>query len=455
VITTLRERGAIAITLLIIACIHIALLLKNIPTTYRYDELARAFLHSQTHRIDGPAPALLALKDPRDATANEAWREHDLVLFDGKYYFYWGPAPALLITPIVAICGTVRISDAWIAWAFAQLTLVAIAMTLAVTRRRWFPQSGVVPILFGILAVGLATPFPFLFARPGIYEAAILGGQCFAMLATFHAVRMLSQENRSPWRLFVVGVFAALACASRLNLAPALTLFALALLWDLQRRDGASSWKRLAVRGAIVGVPMLVVALALAAYNDARFGSFRETGIQYMLASRPGRTALSRGQAFSSRYIAANAANFLGAPISFESTPPFAFPTRGIALPRPPRYYRTDIVAGIVTAAPVFLLALIPIVLGAWHGIRAGSTAITFTLLLTATAALILPILMFFYCSIRYLADFTPAMGLLAGVALFQVRSKRAWSLAVGLLLVSCAVGVALAITGYSATAAH
>jgi hypothetical protein len=101
------------------------------------------------------------------------------------------------------------------------------------------------------------------------------------------------------------------------------------------------------------------------------------------------------------------------------------------------------------------LLALVPIGIGLWRGVRSLHALLTAALLLLAAAALVLPVLMFFYCSIRYLADFTPALGLLAGVGTFQLKTSRARSFAIALLFVSCAGGVALAITGYSGTPAR
>ena len=56
-------------------------------------------------RLDLPLPepeGLLSLSDPHDPVANEPFRHageqgvHDLSLYDGRLYMYWGPTPALV-----------------------------------------------------------------------------------------------------------------------------------------------------------------------------------------------------------------------------------------------------------------------------------------------------------------------------------------------------------------------
>src|ERR1700722_18001157 len=64
--------------------------------TNYYAQLTDSFLHGQLSLRTLPPPKLLALPDPYDPVANGPYRLHDAILFDGKYYLYWGPAPALI-----------------------------------------------------------------------------------------------------------------------------------------------------------------------------------------------------------------------------------------------------------------------------------------------------------------------------------------------------------------------
>src|SRR5271170_3296922 len=61
-----------------------------------YARLADGFLHGQLSLPARPDPRLLVLTNPYDPKANAGLRLDDAVLFNGKYYIYWGPVPALL-----------------------------------------------------------------------------------------------------------------------------------------------------------------------------------------------------------------------------------------------------------------------------------------------------------------------------------------------------------------------
>src|SRR3954469_23004379 len=64
------------------------------------DSLADAFRHRRMSLLTEPPPELVALPNPYDAKANRTFREqgaHDLALYRGPYYLYWGPLPALLL----------------------------------------------------------------------------------------------------------------------------------------------------------------------------------------------------------------------------------------------------------------------------------------------------------------------------------------------------------------------
>src|SRR3984893_16414151 len=80
-------------------------------TTNYYDMLADAFLHGQTHLLVEPDPRLLELPDPYDPIANMRYRLHDLSLYQGKYYLYWGPVPGLLLAPVKWVRNAISVND--------------------------------------------------------------------------------------------------------------------------------------------------------------------------------------------------------------------------------------------------------------------------------------------------------------------------------------------------------
>src|SRR5262249_45010424 len=70
-----------------------------------YAPLGEAFLHGQTSLLERPAPELLALPNPYDCEANRPYRLHDRSLYQGRYYLYWGPVPALLAAAVSLVGG--------------------------------------------------------------------------------------------------------------------------------------------------------------------------------------------------------------------------------------------------------------------------------------------------------------------------------------------------------------
>ena len=65
---------------------------------YAYDSLATSFLHGQLSLETRPDPALLALSNPYDPAARQGIPyPQDASLYNGRFYFYFGPFPALFL----------------------------------------------------------------------------------------------------------------------------------------------------------------------------------------------------------------------------------------------------------------------------------------------------------------------------------------------------------------------
>src|SRR5438477_1567619 len=70
--------------------------LEPAPVSY-HSQLADAFLHGQLSLRAEPKRELLALPDPYDPALNPPYPLHDASLYRGKYYLYFGAAPALVL----------------------------------------------------------------------------------------------------------------------------------------------------------------------------------------------------------------------------------------------------------------------------------------------------------------------------------------------------------------------
>lgn len=64
-----------------------------------YDLLARGFASGHLYVPIDPSPELLRMPNPWDPAIDEKYKMHDMALFQGHYYLYFGAAPALLFLP--------------------------------------------------------------------------------------------------------------------------------------------------------------------------------------------------------------------------------------------------------------------------------------------------------------------------------------------------------------------
>ena len=154
-----------------------------------YNRLSRSLLRGEVSLSPGPAAAHLALTDPYDPVANHPFRQregvHDAVLFGGKFYLYWGPVPALLLTAVKGATGVRLVGDHYLVFAFAAGTML---FTTLLVRRLWgrfFPDQPAWTLFLGVTVAGLAAPLAYLMGRAAVYEAAILGGQFFLLAGLY------------------------------------------------------------------------------------------------------------------------------------------------------------------------------------------------------------------------------------------------------------------------------
>lgn len=435
-------------------------------TSDYFRQLGQAFRHGQLALLQKPDPRLAALPDPYDfAQRSGIAYPWDVSYFQGSFYLYWGPTPAL-------VAAVFPLDDAQLACGFVGGTfLLSCGLILALWRRhfRTVPWGLVLP---GLLLAGLANPLPWLLSRPGVYETAIAAGQFFLLagfLANFYA---LDRPRPSYWAIFAAGLFWALAAAARITLAPAVAFLSALTLYRLWRSSRSHAWPAM----LLFGLPLFLGAGGLGLYNLARFGSILEFGHRYQLTGINLHADYSF--VFSASYILPNLCNYLGRPYRFLSVFPYIKPAwasaRCLVFPAPATYY-TEQVSGLLFSLPLGLLAGLPImrlVLSAARGktaplhtarppqnLPAGWETLALAGAFLLEFCLLLP---FYASSMRYLADAVPCLVLLCTLGLWQ-----AWLAAgrAGLQLlrlaaicgsaVSVLSGPLLAITGYSARIEH
>ena len=427
-----------------------------------YDRLCDALIHGQCSLRSKPDPGLLALSDPYDPVANAAWRRqpgvHDAVLFNGKYYFYWGPAPALLLAPVKFVLGPRSIGDQYPAFAFAMGLTIFGAMIM---HRIWlyFFQNLPSRLLFaGILIAGLSTPMPYTLARSAVYEAAILGGQCFLVAGIFFAFPL--DRAPGPRRLVWASVCWSLALGCRISLLFSIAAMCLILTFQLTHEVGARTAAR---RLVALSLPLLVAGALLAAYNVARFAKWSEFGQQYQLNSA---NYHRTPHLFQPANAVPGLYSYLLRPIELHPDFPFVSAIAGEGtfpswMRLPEHYECYEPIAGILVVTPIIVFSLIPIcrLLLRRNGRAMHRVTLVF---LCASVFGFAPIPFMLGSTMRYLCDLMPCLLLLACIGLWQAFNMpalrtwvrgRAWRFFVAGTIVtagwSVAIGILLGITGY------
>jgi hypothetical protein len=403
----------------------------------KYTVLARAFLHGQVSLLNTPSPKLLALKDPYDLTKSWMYRDphmHDSVLFEGKYFIYWGPVPALLIAAIswVARQPMPDVGDQFVVWPFVFGTLIVTTLLMWQIKSAYFsklPKWAIVP---GIVSLGLGTPMLFMMARAAVYEAAIVGGQFFLIAGI--SVAFAGFGKSRPWLLVLAGLFWTLAVGCRISLVPAVGVLALISAWQLwrnasQRKRPAGAWK------PITGLfaPLVIGGVLFAYYNFIRFHSIFEFGQRYQLAATETHRLGSADFLSLSHLIPNLDRYFLAMPIWVRRFP-FVYPQQPDASFYSrfnlPGDYGMEPCAGLFWTQPFLIFALLSCfwLFAPRHATVEPSEAaegqpLRFWLISTLSLAALLgfaPVLPMIGSTMRYLMDFAPAATVLATIGFWQ-----------------------------------
>jgi hypothetical protein len=415
-----------------------------------YNALASAFLHLRLSV--GRAPArLLALADPYDPSQNAAvtnhFNIHDYVLYGRNLYLTWGPVPALVLAPL-HLLGLAPTSSAVVAL-FAIVGLGFALATLGVLLRK----LGNPPLWMCALAaltLALASAVPFMLRRPAVYEEAISGGYCFAMIGVWLAVTALSERRSSSLRLVLMSLCFGLAAGCR----PTLGLLALMLVPVYLALRRSRSRRGLLV---LLVAPVGVCILLLAAYNQARFGQPLEVGTRYQLAAYDSRTAHFASPGYVPPGLWSYAMDpprpIALFPFVKLGPPPVLYPGR-----LPAHYTTNEITGGLLPMAPIVVfLGALPWIWRRRPELLGSLAAPLLTLAAIGAAIALFLSYEFFATTERYEVDFSTLLllGALAAWLTLSVAARGPWRRLVrvgGALLAAwgCVVGVAVSFTGYS-----
>lgn len=405
-----------------------------------YQLLLRGWMKGQLHLDKAPSPELLALADPYDPAQNGPHRLGDVSYYKGKYYLYFGAAPALVpMLPYRLLTGREMTTGAAV-FCFATLAFVTASALWLAIRRRYFPTSAAWIAPMGVLGIGFGTHLLALAQRPMNWELPIAAGAAFTLLATAAAYGAI-HGSRPLGAMALAGLGLGLAVGSRPSclLAAPLLLAPIAFAWRAQ--DPARSWWKMSLAAA---VPLGACGLALMAHNTARFEHPFEFGQHYQLSG----AYESKLVHFSVRFIPHNFAVYFFQPLKWTWEFPFVL-AWGDTRDLPAGHFGTEEVCGIAVTLP-FVWGLLALPLAWMRRAPEESRALTATLASLAgyAAPVTILLLSYFGTCARYQADFAVPLGVLAGcglLALERAVPRGGWAgLVRGTVLVVSLVTVAV-----------
>jgi len=449
---------------------------KGFPEyTNKYMRLARGFLHGQVSLLEKPSAKLLAVKDPYDPVQSNPFRDpylHDVALFHGKYFLYWGPVPAGFITLVSWIIRDPMpdMGDQYFVLAFMFGTAVLATSLMLQIRSVFFPDLSNWSIAPPLLSLGLGTPMLFTLARSGVYEAAICGGQFFLMAGLCCALAGIARVR--PRLLALTGIFWTLSIGCRISLLPAIgmmTLIALWRIWHVSRMQNSpiSPWKT----ATALCLPLAVGGVLYAWYNFIRFQSLTEFGTTYLLAGAEAHR-LGSPDFFTLGHLIPNLYRYLFDAPKWQRQFPFALADHDnkylIAFFHLNKDYAMEPLTGLAWSQPFLIFSLVSL---PWVFATTPAPAISDTLandrslrawlvasLLSAALIGIAPPLALVLSTMRYLMDCAPAAAVLACIgfwyALRGVRDRpvlRGAFIAAVILIVLAEIvlGLLMGVSGY------
>lgn len=404
-----------------------------------YNRLADGFLAGRTSFAEEAPPELAKLADPYDPAQNAPFKKyHDVTYYQGRYYLYFGPTPALvLLAPWKLLTGSSlpqNLAVALFAWGAAALS-VGLVQEI---RRRYFPATGLWLMVGIALALVSGSLLPMLLRRPLYYELAIASACFFGVAALWLLLRALADNGRRLLWLAGAGLCLGLAVGARPNyLFGSAAVMALCLL-DWWRREAparpeARAGLLLRPAAALI-LPFAACILGLLAYNYARFGRITEFGTSYMLAGS-NQTGLAQTSLWN---IPVNLYYYVWAPPQFSAYFPFVQVIHFPPFNPPADYSGQENTYGMAFALPV-MWALVFV----WVALRKGAPTGPWQPWARVAAGLALGnagfLLLLMGAANRYMIDFVPALLVLAVVGVMHAAAMladwRRWLLVAGWLV--------------------
>jgi len=201
---------------------------------------------------------------------------HDWSVVDGKYYGYFGPMPALLLLPYVAVAG-LGASDMLFSCCLGTGTVWLIYLVIRQANRMAFVRADTAVCVALALLFGLGTVHFYCAVLGQTWFLSLIVTDFFLTLAIWC---VLQSRNGLRWSVAAGAALGAAYLARPSVLATALFFYIVSLaLWD----SADLRWRRSIRHGLALTAPLTVAIAVGLAFNYARFGNPFESGLRIQL----------------------------------------------------------------------------------------------------------------------------------------------------------------------------
>jgi hypothetical protein len=291
-----KQRGAYlalnGITVLFCLVTVLSTLDFGMETQYnRY--LVDAFLDGRLYLDLEVSPEMLAAERPYDTAyrdQNNIPYEWDFAYFEGKYYSYFGVVPVIILfLPFKLLSGHYLPTSLGV-FLFSSLTYLFLLKLWKEIVVRYLKKMPFVLFLVCALCLVFCSGILYMCRRPRFYEIAVTSALMFCVLGLLLLFQASFQEKNRRKKLF----FACLSFALAVGCRPVLlfaSLFVMVYVYNraLFPKPSGSLLKEPLPKNSlfkdilVIAVPYALIAVPLAWYNHARFGSIMEFGSSYQL----------------------------------------------------------------------------------------------------------------------------------------------------------------------------
>lgn len=256
-------------------------------------ELVDAFEAGQVSLLREAEQPLLELENPYDwsrrleSGVDYAW---DHLLYDGKYYSYYGIAPVITLFLPYHLITDHYFPSVWAVWLYGAVGILFLSKFYLAFISKFFPKIRSSLALAGLFMLQLVTGVWFCFSNPNFYEIAQTSGFACVAAGAFFLIssNVIGGGKIKNWRLALSAVFLSLGVLCRPTLAVYCVASLIFIYVGFRKKRSCYTKSKSMIRHYLPYflcslLPFAVIGGAQMIYNYARFGSVFDFGIQYSL----------------------------------------------------------------------------------------------------------------------------------------------------------------------------